>query len=219
MLYTDGITEAENKAGHFYGEDRLLDTVSKAYAGTENTLVSPLQWGADLHEQVRAFTDEFEQSDDQTLLVLRRHQTWESEPPTQEILVNMNGQSDAHAVDDIHNVLQNFAVKYDWPDQTEHDLSLILEEYMVNLQKYAYRGEQNPWLKVSIQQLVDSVEVHLKDNGQSFDPNQHSMPELKDRSSQETPGEHGLLIIRSLAHDVDYQSHGDFNHCVIRYRK
>jgi sigma-B regulation protein RsbU (phosphoserine phosphatase) len=66
ILYTDGVTEAMNASKQLYGEDRLLnfaETVSKAES---RTIVQALR------EDVSAFVAGAEQSDDITILVLRR---------------------------------------------------------------------------------------------------------------------------------------------------
>ena len=66
VLYTDGLTEAENRRRALYSEGRLLDRVSRgAGLGTAQELVEELE------RSVREFADGAEQSDDLTILVLR----------------------------------------------------------------------------------------------------------------------------------------------------
>jgi sigma-B regulation protein RsbU (phosphoserine phosphatase) len=64
VIYTDGVTEAQNAAGDFFGKKRLRETVA-AHAA------EPCQAVHDrIRDAVAAFTEGAEQSDDITLLVL-----------------------------------------------------------------------------------------------------------------------------------------------------
>lgn len=66
ILYTDGVTEAMNHSKRLYGEDRLLAFAGAvAKDGSKNIATA-------LREDVAAFVDGAEQSDDITILVLRR---------------------------------------------------------------------------------------------------------------------------------------------------
>jgi serine phosphatase RsbU (regulator of sigma subunit)/pSer/pThr/pTyr-binding forkhead associated (FHA) protein len=64
VVYTDGVTEAQNAAGEFFGKKRLRKTVTDHFAGSCQSIHDAIQ-GA-----VSAFTQAAEQSDDITLLVL-----------------------------------------------------------------------------------------------------------------------------------------------------
>ncbi len=66
LLYTDGVTEAVNTALEEYGEQRMIDTLSTQAAHTcRETIDRQLQ-------SVRDFAGEAEQSDDITILALKR---------------------------------------------------------------------------------------------------------------------------------------------------
>jgi serine phosphatase RsbU (regulator of sigma subunit) len=64
VIYSDGVTEAQNPAGEFFGRKRLMQTVL-AFAGGPCRLLHDM-----IHEAVAAFTEGAPQSDDVTLLVL-----------------------------------------------------------------------------------------------------------------------------------------------------
>jgi phosphoserine phosphatase RsbU/P len=65
FLYTDGVVEAQNTAGEFFGDDRLLALLQRAPEqdpeGLSNLVLS----------EVRAFSGEAEQSDDITMMAIR----------------------------------------------------------------------------------------------------------------------------------------------------
>ena len=69
LLYTDGITEAENADRALYGRNRLAKALASAPTGDARNLV------AAVIDDVRRFIGEAEQADDVTVLALRRADT------------------------------------------------------------------------------------------------------------------------------------------------
>jgi phosphoserine phosphatase RsbU/P len=64
LIYTDGVTEAQDATGKFFGKRRLLEVVRGASAGTCTAMHDAV------HESVAQFTEGAAQSDDITVLVL-----------------------------------------------------------------------------------------------------------------------------------------------------
>ncbi len=65
LLYTDGITEAENPAGEFFGQNRLCTFLQECRS------LSPQQIVDNLLKQVRSFTGTSNYADDLTLVVMK----------------------------------------------------------------------------------------------------------------------------------------------------
>jgi len=65
FLYTDGVTEAENRGKHLFGDDAVVATISKSIAGSMQSLAN------NLLVTVRQFADGAQQSDDITILCLK----------------------------------------------------------------------------------------------------------------------------------------------------
>lgn len=64
VLYTDGVTEAKNAEGSFYGEDRLLEAIKNSEAKNAEELCN------DIKKDITAFVNGAEQFDDITLLAV-----------------------------------------------------------------------------------------------------------------------------------------------------
>jgi sigma-B regulation protein RsbU (phosphoserine phosphatase) len=73
VLYTDGVTEARDTKGGFYGEERFLRLLTTCGDRTAPEIV------ATILDDVRAFRDEAEPFDDIALLVVRRQPAMEME--------------------------------------------------------------------------------------------------------------------------------------------
>lgn len=67
LLYTDGITEAQNRAGEMYGMQRLKDVSAKADRSISSEELTRL-----ILEDFRTFTDGRRMNDDVTLVVFKR---------------------------------------------------------------------------------------------------------------------------------------------------
>jgi sigma-B regulation protein RsbU (phosphoserine phosphatase) len=65
VLYTDGITEAENAKQDMYGEERLHEVIRASRKEPAEKILTTIL------ESVRTFTEGFAQSDDITLMVIR----------------------------------------------------------------------------------------------------------------------------------------------------
>ncbi len=72
VLYTDGVTEAMDKDGALFGDERLREVASASAGGDCRRYV------ADIRAAVAGFAGDAEQSDDITLLVIRRIEATEA---------------------------------------------------------------------------------------------------------------------------------------------
>lgn len=66
LLYTDGITEARNKTGAFFGEERLYELLRKYHNE------SPKNISAHILDELQRFSSDSVYSDDKTLVVIKR---------------------------------------------------------------------------------------------------------------------------------------------------
>ena len=65
FLYTDGLTEAEDKKHAQFGEQRMIDALEEATVGKPKAIVN------NMIEAVSRFVGDAEQSDDLTMLAIR----------------------------------------------------------------------------------------------------------------------------------------------------
>ena len=66
LLYTDGVTEAENSEQEQYGEQRLLD-----FAATRPASLTAREWVEALTASIRDFAGKAPQNDDITILYIK----------------------------------------------------------------------------------------------------------------------------------------------------
>ena len=66
VIYTDGVTEARNEAGDFYGEKRLFRLLESLAAGAAANI------GQGIIDDIESFSGDAGRSDDVTLMILKR---------------------------------------------------------------------------------------------------------------------------------------------------
>ena len=65
ILYTDGVTEAMNKRGEMYGQERLLSAIKKSRSSSPKELLTIIE------KDIRGFEPKLKQHDDITLMVIK----------------------------------------------------------------------------------------------------------------------------------------------------
>ena len=78
ILYTDGITDAQNSEGEFYSERRIIDLIHQQPDSSAQEIQTTLL------NAVQQFSDGAPQFDDITLLVLKRNMNLEAIPDDEE---------------------------------------------------------------------------------------------------------------------------------------
>ena len=69
FLYTDGLTEAEDKTHAQFGQHRLIEKAEKAFAQEQKPTME--EFVNDITEAVQKFVGDAEQSDDLTMLAIQ----------------------------------------------------------------------------------------------------------------------------------------------------
>ena len=126
-LYTDGVTEARNGEGGFFGEQRLLDTMNRS----RHTCI------VDLHHVIKDDIAEFvqgaPQSDDITILTLKyRGDRYLSQEKAfdgkKKNIINMLG------------FIADFTEQCHLPDEFTNQLSIVGDEIFSNIIKHGYEN-------------------------------------------------------------------------------
>ncbi len=151
FMYTDGVNEAENTQGEFFGTEALEEELSRHIgAGTDDVI-------NDVLNRVQAFADGATQSDDITIISMKVA----PKPLHKELCVPAKAEN-LTAVNDF--IINEQTV----PDDLKPDLCQIAEEMFVNICSYAYpnhTGEATVTLDIS----PDMVTITFIDSGEPFD--------------------------------------------------
>lgn len=193
LLYTDGLTEAENSEKELYGDERMIALLSK------NADCSPKEMIERLKESVAEFTTGVDQSDDLTMLCLRLDLT----PETIKTFAFENTMS---SVGEIPAITDYLATRFCLDKETRDKINLIIEEALVNVINYAYPQGDSGKIELQIKHdaLHDSLIFQISDSGKPFDPTAAADVDTRASLEDRQIGGLGIFLIQSLSDSVAY---------------
>lgn len=196
LLYTDGLTEAENRDKELYSDVRLLGMMQALNGRSAQETVDALE------KSVHDFADGEEQSDDLTMLALQlRHEGMKAE------LVLKNDINEIHRLDEfVHRACAAAGV----PEERTDMLVLAVEEAVTNVINYAY-GEREGEIVLTCRSDGSALVFEIMDKGKAFDPTQMAEPDVTLPADEREPGGLGLFLIRKIMDGVCYRRIRDTN--------
>lgn len=196
LLYTDGLTEAENSESLQYGEERTRSTVCdivSRHPTSPNNIVTAL------HQSVTEFS-KIPLPDDITLLCIgvEKHVVLAydiSEIPRLETFVSQT------------------AAAFGWGSPLTQRINLILEEAVSNIINHSVPTVSNPRIDVYIRSNADGIWLDILDDSPQFDP-LASSPDVDITLSAELRpvGGLGIFLIRKLVNSATYNYSDNKNH-------
>jgi sigma-B regulation protein RsbU (phosphoserine phosphatase) len=210
FFYSDGITEAQNQSGEFFGEDRLADCVrTHDHLRPERLL-----------EQVRSAVVEFSNSetfaDDLTCVVIKIE-----DPKITEPLVHseLELSSDLAELARAREFVQEFCRQegsFTMEEEQVWQLELAVNEAVSNIIKHAYLGRAHQRIHIEAEGFDDRIIVSIYHWGEAFDPPESvQLPELD--GSQESG--FGLFLIDSNVDETTYCEDKNGKNCIRLVKK
>ena len=197
LLYTDGLTEAENVDKELFGDERTV-TAAKECTGRK---VEDIIKG--IADRLASFVGKAEQSDDLTMMCFRVNGNAKEQTTMKKLVINNKLEESAKLVPFIDTV----AAELKMSQAMKSSLNLAIEEALVNVIQYAYPPETTKQISLTAKWTDDKkhVEFTLKDCGKAFDPLQTELPDT-DLSLEDRPiGGLGILLVRDIMDSVGYQ--------------
>lgn len=188
-LYTDGITEARNSEGEFYGEKRLLETFNKK----EQFSIDELH--EDLKEDIASFVKDAPQSDDITFVTLKYH----------DASVRTNHKRFDGTLEDIKNMLSfigDFADENEFSEENKNKLLIVSDEILSNVVKYGYQNEGGPiMIRLSFNKKINEFTITVIDKSPEF----NQLEVKTDNNNEELHiGGYGLSIVKNIMDEYSY---------------
>jgi len=100
-------------------------------------------------------------------------------------------------------------------------LNLALEEAVVNVMNYAYPGQTDMpiVLSVSADEGADGIVFRLTDNGVPFDPTRAEMPDVTLSAEERNIGGLGIFLVEQLMNRVAYERDGESNVLTMEWKR
>ncbi len=112
-------------------------------------------------------------------------------------------------LDEIRDFVGEIARSGGFSDKDVYNIQLATDEAASNIIEHAYENEPDGILKLSCGMQGDTITIILIDRGESFDPSEIPLPDLKADLSDRKIGGLGIFLMRKLMDEVHYEPKPD----------
>ena len=109
-------------------------------------------------------------------------------------------------LDEIREFVGDIAQAGGFNDKDIYNIQLATDEAASNIIEHAYENVTDGLLEISCGLRKDVITIILVDHGESFDPSDIPMPNLKADLSERKVGGLGLYLMRKLMDEVHYDA-------------
>lgn len=210
FLYTDGVTEADNRRRELFGNDRLKTVL------TQSRAVSVVDRLGDVMNAVRTFAGDVPQADDITMLGLRYHGVTPSNVAAPVFRQTMPNQ--LMAIPDLQMAFEQYVAQWEAAKPLIPTLNMALDDLLNNVVQYAFPNDPTEHhIEVEGEVRDAWVIFTITDDGIPFNPLTVAPPDLSLLLHEREIGGLGIHLVRSMFDEVSY--HRNVGHNVLTVKK
>ena len=195
LLYTDGVTEADDGSGNLFGEERL----ERALADEGDLSLEPLLHA--LRSVVQGFEGD-EQADDITLLGIR-YMGRRSQGVSPELVISI--PNDLGEITKVIDAFKAWGEKGQLPRSVVLPMCMALDEFLNNIISYAYKDDQHHAIQITFERVDDGVVITIIDDGIPFNPFTSALPDTTASIEERDVGGLGIHLVKEMMDEVSYQ--------------
>jgi phosphoserine phosphatase RsbU/P len=197
FLYTDGVTEADNRRRELFGNDRLKRVL------TQSRAVSVVNRLGEVMNAVRTFAVDAPQADDITMLGLRYHGVAPSDVAARVFRQRMPNQ--LMAIPDLQMAFEQYVAQWEGAKPLIPTLNMALDDLLNNVVQYAFPNDPTEHhIEVEGDVRDECVVLTISDDGIPFNPLSVAPPDLSLLLHERPIGGLGIHLIRSMFDEVTY---------------
>ena len=203
-LYTDGITEARNEQGAFYGEDKFLSFLNS------RDFTCLVEMHHALKDDMEKFTGEADQSDDITILSMmyRGDECYYVENRFDAKLENVQAGLD---------FVEKFCDQYNIEKGFKNNLLVVADELYSNIVKYGYENKGGEvFTRLLFNKDKNEFAITIIDKAPAFNPLEVNNSPLEGDVSDKPVGGLGILIVKKIMTVCAYDRINKKNILVLR---
>jgi sigma-B regulation protein RsbU (phosphoserine phosphatase) len=198
FLYTDGLTEAEEKNHEQFGEQRMMQVAQSlnAKAGKcAQTVISKM------NDAVQKFVSGNEQTDDLTMLAIQ----YTKHHRDMRLLRNITLPNDVEAIAQLAAFVEKVCIALDIDDYTTTQINLAMEEAVVNVMNYAYPVGTVGNIDIEAHANDVRLKFTITDSGKPFDPTARKEVDTSLSADERPIGGLGIHLIRQIMDSINYE--------------
>ena len=197
LLYTDGLSEAENVSHEQFGEARIEEALHGRKSSEDHL--------ENIKQKVSLFVGEAPQSDDLTILFI--HYLGNENKKNYHLTLHNDVEQIALLPEFVETVASQ--VKLD-PEATMN-LNLALEEAVSNVIMYAYPEGTDGLVDIDACVVENRVTLVITDSGKAFDPTAKAEVDITAGVEERPIGGLGIHLVRTIMDTVSYERKGEQN--------
>ena len=194
ILYTDGITEAENTQKELYGKDRLLDTIRK------NSKLAPVAMIETLLSDISNFVNDCDPSDDITLMIMEYKLRTLFSETSKLVIFNRIEELNKLSV-----FIEQTGERLNLTPELTMNLNLALEEAIANIIQHGKQKTTNELIEIIFSHNNDKLTFTITDNGEAFDPTDIADTDITLSAEERPIGKLGIFLIKRIMNEVTYR--------------
>ena len=191
VLYTDGVTEAQDAAEEFFGDDRLLSVIAREKEHDQQEIVTAIR------QAVNDFENGKDHYDDATILTLSFKDYLHVEPPESKQFYLTT-----ETFDSVTQYVTEKCAEAGCDDETVGKLEIATSEILANIESYAY--ENGGELEILTKSRDRRMTIIFKDRGKPFNPLLVQEPDVNMPLTERKPGGLGVFIVKKLVSETSY---------------
>ena len=189
FLYTDGVTEAQNKDLEMYGENRLEQTLNKTTTENLQEIISVVK------SDIKNFTGDIPQSDDTTMLAFRFNQN-------PKFLYKDTASTENYS--EFHKWVKNICNIFNISNNIKNKIEIITEEIYLNVAFYAYKKNTGT-IEVEFIKVNDTLTIIFTDSGIEYNPLIKEEPDIDIPLEERDAGGMGIFMVKNYADNCEYE--------------
>lgn len=203
-LYTDGITEARNAAGDFFGEERLINVFNK------KDYTCTIELHHQIKDEVAEFVNGAPQSDDITILTLR-YQGDRLE--YDEKFFEATKQESAKML----SFISDFSVRHAFSDEFKNQLMVVGDELISNIINHGYENNGGPiFIRLLFNETNKEFVLTIVDRAKEFNQLTVEDSPIQGDAKNQKIGGLGILIVKNIMSDYSYQRLNNKNILILK---
>ena len=198
FLYTDGLTEAENKDHKQFEMERVIRLAKELQ---QSHTFNPTVILKSMTDAVNKFVGDADQSDDLTMLAIQYTKRQENITYQRSITLT----NDLKRVPRLNYFIDEVCEANGLDMPTTMQLNLAMEEAVVNVMNYAYPAGTKGDITIEVKSNGKELMFVISDTGKPFDPT--AKPEVDTTLSAEdrSIGGLGIHLIRQIMDHINYE--------------
>lgn len=203
-FYTDGITEARNESGEFFGEERLLHTFNKK----EYNCIVELHHA--IKDEISSFVKDAPQSDDITFVTLKYQGTNYSYKEKDFIGKKEN-------LPEMLAFINDFGDDHKFPEEFKNKLLIVGDELLSNIIRHGYKDKGGDiFLRLLFDFDKKEFVITVVDKGPAFNQLEVNNPGVGTDIKTQKIGGLGILIVKKLMTEYAYDRINSKNILVLK---